>query len=1464
MNGDGRNDILVIGFPGKDASWYENPSSPSSTWKRHLVVDEVSNESPAFTDLTGDGKPEIVCIQGGRYGYALPDWKNPAAKFRFVPISPNHGLGKFTHGMGVGDVNGDGRLDVLEKGGWYEQPAETTGEPLWAHHSWRFSEADGKRFGLPGGGGAQMYAYDIDGDGDQDVITSRNAHRWGLFWYENQNTDGDGRGPFTPHIISGRPNEASPYSLDLANMHGIELVDMDGDGLKDIITGLRVWAHYGEPSAEPPGLLYWFRLSRTADGKVDWVPQLADNDSGVGVMVTVGDVDRDGAPDIVVGNKKGTYYLRHERRSVSKKEWQRSQPKRFHESGLPPERAAGEMTVPPGFEVELAAGEPLVHQPVAFTIDDRGRLWVAEGHTYPLRVNGPTGKWNEGKDNIIILEDADLDGRFETRTVFASNVNLISGIEVGFGGVWVGAAPYLLFFPDADGDDVPDGAPEILLDGFGLQDTHETLNSFSWGPDGWLYGCHGVFTHSLVGTPGTPDDERVPMNGAYWRFHPQRRTFEVFAWGTSNPWGLDFDDYGQAFASACVIPHLYHVIQGARYQRQGGQHFNRHIYEDIRTIADHLHFVGSVQDHAWWGQEPRTKPEILAAGGGHAHCGLMVYLGDSFPPEHRNRLYMNNIHGNRINEDVPERQGSGYVGRHGKDLVITNDAWYRGIGLRYGPDGDVYFTDWYDKHACHRTNPVIWDRGNGRVYRLSYVGERAAPKRTRVQLSKLSSAELVKLQLHANDWYVRVARRLLQERGPDEQVHAALRKILDEHPETSRKLRALWALHVTKGLENNDYARLLESDSEHLRGWAIQLRLETGDLGTPFSTGEYPFVASMRRLAKSDPSPWVRRYIASGLQRLPIAQRLPVIEELLAHAEDQADHNLPLLYWYGLEPVVAASPAESLRLAQASRIPKITRFIVRRTAADSKNVDIAVQILNRASSEPVRLALLEELHTALKGQADVAMPPAWNVAFPRLIESEDARVRDLAETIAVLFGDRRIFPHQRAILADPNAPLERRRHALSVVVKGADKESVSILQRLLSNAALRGDALLGLAKLDHPDNATAILDAYGKLTPAERSVALNTLAARPRSAAKLLDAVGEGRVPRKDIGAVVARQIDAFDDEALTARLTEVWGAVRKTAGDKLARIEALKNQLSGSASADAAAGRTVYRRTCQQCHALFGVGSKIAPDLTGSNRANLDYILENLVDPNAVVGRDYQNNVFLMRDSRLVSGLVQSESDSAITVQTVDSVVVLPKKEIVTRSLSDESLMPEGLIDTLTEEALRDLIAYLASPTQVREAGTKVSIDPETGKVPGAIEAEDLTSRATDGQLGPQDMGGFGKAKWSGNRQLWWRHGPPGSRLKLRVPVKAPGSYRLELAMTKAVDYGVFKTYLNGESIDAALDLYDPRVIPTGNLFIAEVALEAGEQLLEFEVLGANPKAAKSYMLGIDYILLLPIEDGG
>lgn len=316
FNSDGWNDVLTYGLPGTPAFLYLNPQAADQPWARHQVFDAVDNESPTFADLTGDGRPEIICNHGGNFGYASPDWKDVTKKWIFTPISGNGKWGNFTHGLGIGDVNGDGRLDLLEKGGWWEQPA--TGADTWKRHPAPFSP----------GGGAQMYVYDVNGDGRNDVITSIAAHGYGLGWYEQlTERDAEQNPQFKAHVFMNKEPGENRYGVAFSQLHAVELVDVDGDGLKDIVSGKCFWAHgpTGDPDPGAPAVLYWFRLVRGPQG-VDWVPYRIDADSGVGRQIGVADVDGDRDPDLIIGNKKGTFVFRHQVRPVTREEWGKAQP----------------------------------------------------------------------------------------------------------------------------------------------------------------------------------------------------------------------------------------------------------------------------------------------------------------------------------------------------------------------------------------------------------------------------------------------------------------------------------------------------------------------------------------------------------------------------------------------------------------------------------------------------------------------------------------------------------------------------------------------------------------------------------------------------------------------------------------------------------------------------------------------------------------------------------------------------------------------------------------------------------------------------------------------------------------------------------------------------------------------------------------------------------------------------------
>ncbi len=316
FNGDGWPDILVYSWPGKETAWYENPKGKPGHWLRHVIFAVTDNESPQLGDMNGDGKPELICHTDGYLGFAEADWSDPTKPWKFRRISPKGEWQRYTHGYGFGDINGDGRMDILEKDGWWEQPASLAGDPVWKFHPVNF-----------GTGGAQMYVYDVNGDGLPDVITSLAAHGFGLAWYEQVRKGGDIT--FREHIIMNSKPEDNKYGVKFSQLHSIDLIDMNGDGLKDIVTGKRYWAHGPTGDAEPgaPAVLYWFQLVRNKDKSVDWVPHLIDDDSGVGTQVTAGKVSGGKFPDVVVGNKKGLFFFQHETKQVSKAEWEQAQPK---------------------------------------------------------------------------------------------------------------------------------------------------------------------------------------------------------------------------------------------------------------------------------------------------------------------------------------------------------------------------------------------------------------------------------------------------------------------------------------------------------------------------------------------------------------------------------------------------------------------------------------------------------------------------------------------------------------------------------------------------------------------------------------------------------------------------------------------------------------------------------------------------------------------------------------------------------------------------------------------------------------------------------------------------------------------------------------------------------------------------------------------------------------------------------
>jgi len=586
---------------------------------------------------------------------------------------------------------------------------------------------------------------------------------------------------------------------------------------------------------------------------------------------------------------------------------------------LSPQQSLAKITVPDGFKVALFAGEPDVVQPIAMTLDDRGRLWVVENLSYPT--------WKEtGRDRIVIFEDKDNDGQFDTKKIFWDKGRFLTGITLGFGGVYICNAPDLAFIPDKNGDDIPDAEPTVLVDGWSTKGKHNVLNALKWGPDGWLYGCNGITAPSKVGKPGTADKDRINISCGVWRYHPTKHKFEVVAHGTTNPWGLDWDQYGQMFVTNCVIKHIFHIVPGGHYERMFGEDFNKYTYGLIQSPADHIHWAEGTK----WTDSRGGKGAHDAAGGGHAHAGLMIYQGDNWPAEYRHNAFIPNVHGGRVNRDTLHAKDSGYTIKHNKDFLFANDDWFRGLEMITGPDGGVYMSDWHDTGECHDYDKA--ETSTGRIYKITYVGGGAQPKPKVADLSKLSSLDLIDFATSDNVWYSRRAIRLLQERhAQEDDLSGTLEKIESllfgtEPRSTAVTLNGLWMLHASHVVCGNNGSRLKAHPDAAVRAWTLRLQLEDCLVTDQF-------IKKLVEIAKNDPSPIVRLEIASLLQRISLSDRWAIAEALASHAEDVNDARIPLMIWYGIEPAVALDKDRALKLATTTKIPLLRQYIARRIAA---------------------------------------------------------------------------------------------------------------------------------------------------------------------------------------------------------------------------------------------------------------------------------------------------------------------------------------------------------------------------------------------------------------------------------------------------------------------------------------------------------------------------------------------------
>ena len=988
-------------------------------------------------------------------------------------------------------------------------------------------------------------------------------------------------------------------------------------------------------------------------------------------------------------------------------------PASLYGDGLTPEEAVKKMQLPPGFQVKIAACEPMIRQPLSISFDERGRMWVLQYLQYPNpaglkalkqdqylrtvwdRVPEAPPKGPKGIDRITICSEPDANGRYQKSKDFLSDLNLCSGFCLGNGGVYVLQSPYLLFYADTNKDDVPDGDPEVLLTGFGFNDTHSVANSLQWGPDGWLYGAAGSTSTSKIDDPSGKCKTPIEFQQGIWRYHPKTKQFELFSEGGGNTFGLDFDKHGQVISGTNYGGKaMLHQMQGAYYVKGFSKHgplHNPHAY----GYFDHVPYKNFK--------------------GGHVTCGGIVYQADAFPKEYHDQYIAGNLLSNAIYWHKMTPKGSSFEAEHGGDLLIANDPWFRPVDCFQGPDGSVYVADWYDKRAAHLDPIDNWDKTSGRIYKIEYVGKGKPSGESRrvtepFDLSKKTSAELVELLKHPNKWWRNEARRQLTEKGADKGTIEKLKNwALEEKGVLA--LESLWAVRDVGAFDASLAARTLAHADEYVRAWTVRL------LGEHHPTiwdqsKELKLHNKLSTLVETEQSPIILAQAAATAKYLPEYEGWALASGLWFRETLPDDPCLPLMIWWAVESKweQLANIKLYLNVHWGPKTP-LARFIVERLARravaannlnlvaflappDSENRFDGKSDMNHAVLSGISAGPIENLHGEVKEGLITSL---------RLLNREKDS-DSLVKTLLVRLGDKQAYEGLLKEAGSVEKSATDRLKAFELLAELHKPDALTLFLEAFQNGkseAIRAGALTALQAYPDAKVGDNILALLPKLTGKLRLQALTALLSRQPSALALLQQVEKGTINPKEITADQLRPVMAFNDPAITKIVEKHWGKIgAATAGEKQARISWLNLFMNRNKEADLVKGKAFFTKNCAVCHTLFDEGGKVGPDLTTADRKNRIYLLTHVVDPSLYIRPEFVAYNITLNDGRKLTGLVGETMGEALTLFNVVNDQV--QKTPLTKGNIDEmlpspiSIMPEKALDTLKDEEVRDLFAYL------------------------------------------------------------------------------------------------------------------------------------------------------------------------
>ena len=965
---------------------------------------------------------------------------------------------------------------------------------------------------------------------------------------------------------------------------------------------------------------------------------------------------------------------------------------------LSPLEAVKHFKTPDDLSVQLVLGDPDIAQPLFMSWDERGRLWVMEYRQYPEiaglkmlsrdtflrsvydKIPPAPPNHDKGSDRISVHEDTDGDGVYDKHKIFVDELNLASSFAIGRGGVYVTNPPYLLFYPDKNSDDIPDGDPEVLLEGFGIEDSHSVVNSLRFGPDGWLYGAQGSTVTGMVKKPGSNEPPVRSLGQLIWRYHPEKHIYEIFAEGGGNSFGCEIDAKGRIYSGHNGgDTRGFHYVQGGYYRKGFGKH-------------------GPLSNPYSFGFFENIKHHSVAR---FTH-NFIIYEENTLPERFRGQLFgIEPLQGQVVLSNFKPYQSS-FETEDIERVLKTDDPWFRPVDIKAGPDGDIYIADMYEQridHSSHYAGRV--DKTNGRIYKLTHKGERGGvspPGQLQLQIS--STPDLIKLLDDPSKQHRQTAIRLLGDRKDK----TAIKQLETELAATTGQsaLERLWALKACGGFTDESAIKLLNHSDPFVRAWTVRLICDPMKASTDVA-------AAIAQTARKEGYIDVRKQMACSARQLPPEFALPIIRELLNYDEDAADIHQPLLVWWAIESQTARTTIDDILqklLAEPAtwERPLVTDVIAERLmkryalAGTRSDLLSAAKLLNAAPDKQSIDRLLKGFEEAFQGRSLAGIPD----------ELVNALAKSGGGSLALRFRQTHPDAVAEAIktIQDEKAKPEIRRQLIEICGQIHTDDLLPVLLEIVKheqNSSVLATTCTALQNYDTPDIAIDVTTRFAKLPEDAQLAAEAMLVSRTAWSKQLLTAIDSGVIQPDKISNSALRKMLMHGDDSINANIKKHWGEIASLSPAQVQKEIAQLKTVLGAGSGNPRTGKKLFMQNCGRCHLLFDEGGRIGPDLTPFARDNMERMLISVVNPSLEIREGFENYVVVTNDGRVLNGFLADKDSQIVVLRGVDGQnVILKKDDIDEMRVVPQSVMPEGALKLLNAQQIRDLFAYLRATQPV------------------------------------------------------------------------------------------------------------------------------------------------------------------